>query len=1190
VNNLSLLLTQYKEKKLDYPSFRNKFTRLLEDHGDLGELKNSLQYSKHLFSEAEFDELITILSTNDDKTILGDSDSDDKTRLHPVDDKTRLMDDDKTRLKETSPLSDDETVISESIRSSKPARSSEDQTTVSPNPPPAPPSTKNLVLKPGAIVKERFVLEKLLGQGGMGSVFLAKDLIKEEANDSNPYVAIKFLNEDFKKHPQSLISLQREAKKSQTLAHPNIVNVYDFDRDGDTVYMTMEHMEGRPLDELLRANHGKGIKHEDAIKIIDDVSKALAYAHENLLVHSDFKPGNVFVTKNGTAKVLDFGIARAVKHQGDQSGDQTLFDAGDLGGLTPAYASCEMLEGKAPTPSDDIYALGCVAYEMLSGSHPFNKLPANKARDQKLTPPLLKQLDKKQSNALLHSLKFSNSERTENAQEFIADFFVHKQTSKGIKITLAIAATLLIGIGAKFFLDFQKEQQIETLVTSINQGGSNEIKSGIAQIQSLSQTNKEKVLIDVRDTIIEFYASLALPLADQNKGNYNFPKAIATISEAKQLYPDSARVIELIEQLNQRKDQLLNTLSDQIGNYLKKGNLKSKSNTDDLLGIFELIKTIDPNSGLLSDRRLPLAYAREIKQAIGKDQLSLAQDLVNNAEILFPKHKDLTELVSLLKDRQQQLIEDQKLAALQKKLAKEGASISTTERKKAIKRHSQLLNELLDDPFNDENWITQVKKQMLALKTFALKNDTSLPQLKAKIGKLLLTEAKKQRRQGDLSKARNLLNHTKDINPKSSALKRENRALAIAERKQAKQQKNQETLAKIEALKQSLLTQAKANDVKKARVSYNQLRKLAATDVFTQSDAPQAIGDAYLRLANGLAKQKQFKDALALTENGLKISTQHALLQSARDEYLAVVTVKEAKTYLNTASVIDSSKIDKLLTTIQRGLPEQFSTVEADIANVLITRIKVAAESSQTKAEQLIRVAQLVFPDNKQIKSLSKRSSKLHLASGQVCKSSYAGHGNRSRATCFDQLNDETTGPLLVVIPSTKNIDSFAISKYEISIANYNHYCSISNECKTIRAIEPKLPVTNISIGQINQYISWLSNQTGANYHLPTNTQWTVAATADSKSKIKDYNCRLMLGSKQIKGLSLVDVQSGKQNSWGVVNFIGNARELVSDNNKYYVRGGSYVDSFSQCSISLKKSHSGKAEKNTGFRVVKELH
>ena len=152
-------------------------------------------------------------------------------------------------------------------------------------------------LEPGSIIKKRFVLEKLLGKGGMGLVFGAIDRRKEEARDPNPRVALKVLNADFQRHPQAFMALQREARKAQTLAHPNVVTVFDFDRDGDAVYMTMELLEGRGLDSMTREARGKGIKRDVALPIIRGIAEGLAYAHRKGIVHSDLKPGNVFITR-----------------------------------------------------------------------------------------------------------------------------------------------------------------------------------------------------------------------------------------------------------------------------------------------------------------------------------------------------------------------------------------------------------------------------------------------------------------------------------------------------------------------------------------------------------------------------------------------------------------------------------------------------------------------------------------------------------------------------------------------------------------------------------------------------------------------------------------------------------------------------------------------------------------------------
>ncbi|WP_158681620.1 protein kinase domain-containing protein [Microbulbifer pacificus] len=287
------------------------------------------------------------------------------------------------------------------------------------------PSTSREGAVTKTIIKGRFELDKLLGVGGMGAVYKALDRRKLEASDSDPYVAIKLLNEDFQKHPDAFISLQREARKSQTLAHPNIVTVFDFDREGDRVFMTMEFLEGAPLDKLLREHADVGLEKERAASVLRDVSQALIYAHSHKIVHSDFKPGNIFVTGKKGAKVIDFGIARAVSEGGvaSKAGEKTIFDAGTLGALTPAYASFEMLKGSEPQPCDDVYALGCVAYELFSGRHPFGKVPADKAFEQKLKPKRIRALSRRQWRALEAALAFQRSQRTATVERFVQQFF-----------------------------------------------------------------------------------------------------------------------------------------------------------------------------------------------------------------------------------------------------------------------------------------------------------------------------------------------------------------------------------------------------------------------------------------------------------------------------------------------------------------------------------------------------------------------------------------------------------------------------------------------------------------------------------------------------------------------------------------------------------------------------------------------
>jgi len=298
----------------------------------------------------------------------------------------------------------------------------------------------------GDVLNDRFVLEECIGAGGMSTVYKALDRRKLEANDRNPYVAVKVLNVEFRAHPDSLIALQREAKKSQSLAHPNIVRVYDFDRDGSTVYMTMEYLQGDSLAKVLRAPDFKGLEVPEAMRILEDVSRALIFAHENGIVHSDFKPANIILTKNGKVKVIDFGIARAFQRPDDSDMEATRFDPGSLGALTPTYASPEMLEHREPDPRDDVYALACIVYEMLTGRHPFGRMQATEARDGGLELKR-RQLSRRHWKALKSALEFDRDKRTPTIRQFLAAMRPDQAVPFSIPVKVMAKAAVFAGVG-----------------------------------------------------------------------------------------------------------------------------------------------------------------------------------------------------------------------------------------------------------------------------------------------------------------------------------------------------------------------------------------------------------------------------------------------------------------------------------------------------------------------------------------------------------------------------------------------------------------------------------------------------------------------------------------------------------------------------------------------------------------------
>jgi serine/threonine protein kinase len=306
------------------------------------------------------------------------------------------------------------------------------------------PAAARTSVEVGSVVRGRFELESMIGEGGMGVVYRAVDRLHKEMQDRDPYVAIKILNANLKRHPSALIALQRETRKAQILAHENIINVHSFDRDGAVVYMTMELLDGQSLRTLIAENVSTGLPAAEATPMIRSMAKALAYAHDNDIVHSDFKPANVFWTRKQQIKVLDFGLARASPATEPAEGGP--LDSPPLGGMTPAYASPDVLAGNEPTPADDVFALAIVSFELLTGRHPFDYERVDTARLPAVKAAPLPGLSRSQRKALLRAFEVEHGRRQKNAGEFLREFDGPTKTMRALQAAVAVAVLLPIGV------------------------------------------------------------------------------------------------------------------------------------------------------------------------------------------------------------------------------------------------------------------------------------------------------------------------------------------------------------------------------------------------------------------------------------------------------------------------------------------------------------------------------------------------------------------------------------------------------------------------------------------------------------------------------------------------------------------------------------------------------------------------
>jgi non-specific serine/threonine protein kinase len=863
-----------------------------------------------------------------------------------------------------------------------------------------------------------------------------------------------------------------------------------------------------------------------------------------------------------------------------------------------------MIRGQDPTPADDLYALGCVCFELLTGKHPFDKLSAEVALRDGRRPPPVPGLTRRQYATLCAAVAFPAAQRLKRVDQLLDGLRQVPLRERALPlIGYGATALALVGVGGWGVSRYLHQRNLDEVIARFGAQDPQQYRDETQAMQalsSLSADDRRRVLMDRSDLIEDFLLRRLDTLWNPANGRDDYRGALQVFALRDRLRLYSPALDARRQAIEREKNQRLNALDTTLNRQLDAG-LLFRNQADNALATLDQVRRIDPSSSLLRHSALEVRLDAAIAEAVAAGQLSTERTEVEQARAAFPESLRLQ-----LRSAEVTVAEQQAKRSVVAALPRDAGSARQT------------LAADLANPSTDPAWRDRISAALAALPAAERSTQASA------VAEAISGAVAPQSDPAQLAGAQSLVAFGLSLAPQSGAL------LAQRTRLQTLEQQLQQALARdsaeseLEGRVESLHRAAAANDLGKTRDALARIRTLQPSHPLLSSEGPQLLSQVYRNNASDAFAQGRYAQAADLLAQALQTLGQRAELRSAQARYAVIAAVMSA----GNLPANERQQLGQRLQAVYRSDATAMTQLETQMKaagqlpeGTLSARLQraPAADAPASDSVPAGNASDAAAPTSTTKPVRGKSTGKPAAAGTGPARSSAAaaapptsadedaslppvptgpdpcgGAGLAGRgAACFDTLG-ETRGPMLVVIPGLNGGKPYALSRGEVAVADFNLFCQATGRCTAQAAATPELaraPVRNISLTQARAYLRWLTIGSGGwRYRLPSDAEWLHAAQAAANwRQAEDSNCVPPNASAGDAARAPVSARGRDANPWGLINLTGNVWEWVSTGAGVQARGGSFASYWSDCTVQASRADNGSAQPDVGLRVLREL-